>query len=84
MSALLDDFIRHELSDHLVGLIKATVAEAQINPEIALREFNGNVFDLAFNFKRSEVIITNILETDSEGVESLSVDQFLTAIGAKV
>ncbi|WP_445355511.1 hypothetical protein ACJJI5_03375 [Microbulbifer sp. EKSA008] len=50
MGVLLETFIRAELSECLIGRIEATIEDAKLNPLIAFREFNGNVYDLVFNF----------------------------------
>ncbi|AWF82954.1 hypothetical protein BTJ40_20195 [Microbulbifer sp. A4B17] len=84
MDVLLENFIREELSERLIGRIEATVAEATLNPSIAFREFNENVYDLVFNFEKSEVNVNNVLDTSSSGTENLSIDVFLLAIGAKL
>ncbi|WP_444915318.1 hypothetical protein [Microbulbifer sp. TRSA007] len=80
MGVLLENFIREELYERLIGRIEATVEE----PSIAFREFNGNVYDLVFNFEKSEVSVNSVLDASSTGTENLSIDVFLLAIGAIV
>ncbi|WP_413663592.1 hypothetical protein [Microbulbifer sp. CNSA002] len=84
MGVLLENFIREELSERLIGRIEATVEEAKLNPSIAFREFNGNVYDLVFNFEKSEVSVNSVLDASSTGTENLSIDVFLLAIGSNL
>ncbi|WP_444907030.1 hypothetical protein ACJJIR_01280 [Microbulbifer sp. SSSA008] len=46
MGVLLENFIREELYERLIGRIEATIEESKINPSIAIKEFNGNFYDL--------------------------------------
>ncbi|WP_445360957.1 hypothetical protein ACJJIL_00855 [Microbulbifer sp. EKSA005] len=84
MGVLLENFIREELYERLIGRIEATIEEYKINPSIAIKEFNGNFYDLVFNFEKSEVSVNSVLDASSTGTENLSIDVFLLAIGSNL
>ena len=84
MNNLLKEFIDSELNERQIGRIEATVEEAFYNRSIAYREFDGNRYCATIDFQSKIVIINDDLDLDESGEHSISLDEFLVAIGANV
>ena len=77
----LDELIRRELSERMLGRIEATVREASLIPAIARREFHGNEFDLQLDFHGRVAIVSDVVFGDED--LTLPLDRFLERVGLR-
>ena len=84
MEPLLQRYINEELCDTRRLLVRAVIAEAQNNSSVAVRELDGNHFDVEINFESGQVSIQDILTSDANGSLVLPLPVFLDAVGIEL
>lgn len=83
MNSLLDSYLQAEVDARGIGRIEATVYEASLNRQIAVREFGGNTITLVLDFERQVAVLESVLDASEAGTLVLPMDEFLCVVGAR-
>ena len=81
MEFLFESFMRSEFSPHVHKLILNAVREHEARPELELKSFVLNCFEVKLDFVNQVAVLEDEFDVSPSGTLQLPLDEFLRRLG---